>query len=70
MTDIELSMEEDRLLRTFIVGPRIHDAADLYKLVIQLEAKGLVTPVGVSVKYQLTDAGHDYVQREPVDEQH
>jgi hypothetical protein len=46
-----------RLLSTYVDGPRIWDAADLFARVVRLEEQGFVEPVGGFGAYRLTDAG-------------
>ena len=52
-----LDADEARLLHTFADGPRIWDAASVFNVVLRLESKGLVTPVGEGSAYALTANG-------------
>jgi hypothetical protein len=45
------------LLGTFVSGPKIWDAATLFKTVCSLEAKGYVKFIGDGPKAEITDAG-------------
>jgi hypothetical protein len=48
--------DELRLLATYADGPRIWDAASVYRLVLQLDAKGLIAPADGGT-HALTAAG-------------
>lgn len=52
----DLDRNELRLLSTYAAGPRIWDAASIFALVVRLEEKGLLAPLGDG-RYQLTAAG-------------
>jgi hypothetical protein len=54
---VELDLEEARLLRTYVDGPRIWDAAPVFEVVLRLEDKGMLAPSSLSGAYALTDAG-------------
>lgn len=45
------------LLRSYVSGPKIWDAASLLPSVYSLEDQGLIEMVGNSLLYQLTGAG-------------
>jgi hypothetical protein len=61
----QLTVSELRLLRTYLDGPRIWDAADLFAEVCRLAGRGLLEPALTDIgngpedrgAYQLTEAG-------------
>ncbi len=58
--NVELTVDEERLLVSYLSGPRIWDAASLLPVVFRLDEKGLIEPHGDNGAYALTTpAGWD-----------
>ncbi len=63
MTELEraqsvaLDADEARLLRSYVDGPRIWDAASVFEMVTQLAEKGVIAPSGTSGAFAITDLG-------------
>jgi DNA-binding PadR family transcriptional regulator len=56
---MKLDKDEAQLLRTYANGPRIWDAASVFRVVVRLADKGLVAPADDHGVYALTDAGRN-----------
>lgn len=59
----ELDESEATLLATYEGGPRIWDAAGVYRTVLRLDARGLITPANSKGAYTLTAAGREMLAR-------
>jgi hypothetical protein len=59
----QLDEDEARLLTTYADGPRIWDAATVFRVVMRLEDKGLIAPADHGT-YALTEAGRRVLDTE------
>lgn len=58
---ITLNDDERRLLRTYLTGPRIWDAAAVFAEVLRLEARGMLAPTdNTGTRYELTALGRQH----------
>lgn len=52
-----LTRDEERLLRTYVDGPRIWDAATVFEVVVRLAEKEMLVSAGDGGAYAITSAG-------------